>query len=141
MKQVWFPGTHSDVGGGYPELESGLSKITLQWMLREAKACHLLCDPERVATMLGERGCEYAKPDPKARFHESLQGLLWKVLEHIPKPRYDDETKKSSWERGLSRRRHWPKPGEDFFVHVSARERGAEYMRRLDLPSHATETD
>jgi uncharacterized protein (DUF2235 family) len=36
LKQVWFPGVHSDVGGGYPEAESGLSKIALQWMLNEA---------------------------------------------------------------------------------------------------------
>ena len=33
MKQVWFPGAHSNVGGGYPEAESGLSKITLRWLL------------------------------------------------------------------------------------------------------------
>jgi uncharacterized protein (DUF2235 family) len=29
MKQVWFPGSHCDVGGAYPESESGLSKIAL----------------------------------------------------------------------------------------------------------------
>jgi len=29
VKQVWFPGVHCDVGGGYPEKESGLSKIAL----------------------------------------------------------------------------------------------------------------
>jgi hypothetical protein len=28
-KQVWFPGVHCDVGGGYPEAESGLSKLAL----------------------------------------------------------------------------------------------------------------
>src|ERR1019366_1330126 len=34
LKQVWFPGVHCDVGGGYPELVSGLSKFALEWMLR-----------------------------------------------------------------------------------------------------------
>jgi uncharacterized protein (DUF2235 family) len=38
VKQVWFPGVHADVGGGYPEAESGLSKLALQWMLDEARA-------------------------------------------------------------------------------------------------------
>jgi uncharacterized protein (DUF2235 family) len=38
VKQVWFPGVHCDVGGGYPEAESGPSKIALKWMLEEAKA-------------------------------------------------------------------------------------------------------
>src|SRR5205823_6213705 len=36
IKQVWFAGVHSDVGGGYAEEESGLAKIALQWTLREA---------------------------------------------------------------------------------------------------------
>jgi uncharacterized protein (DUF2235 family) len=27
LKQVWFPGVHCDVGGGYPEAQSGLSKV------------------------------------------------------------------------------------------------------------------
>lgn len=34
MKQVWFSGVHTDVGGGYKE--DHLSNISLQWMLREA---------------------------------------------------------------------------------------------------------
>ena len=37
-KQVWFPGVHSDVGGGYPESESGLADLALDWMLSEAGA-------------------------------------------------------------------------------------------------------
>lgn len=36
LKQVWFAGNHSDVGGSYPEAESRLSDITLQWMIQEA---------------------------------------------------------------------------------------------------------
>ena len=31
VEQAWFPGVHSDVGGGYAE--TGLSDITLQWMM------------------------------------------------------------------------------------------------------------
>ncbi len=34
MKQVWFCGMHTDVGGGYPE--SALSDITLKWMIKNA---------------------------------------------------------------------------------------------------------
>lgn len=44
LKQVWFAGVHADVGGGYPDAEGGLSKISLRWMLREAKACGLLIE-------------------------------------------------------------------------------------------------
>jgi uncharacterized protein (DUF2235 family) len=34
VKQVWFPGAHSDVGGGYEE--RGLGDLTLRWMLDRA---------------------------------------------------------------------------------------------------------
>jgi Uncharacterized alpha/beta hydrolase domain (DUF2235) len=33
FEQVWFPGVHADVGGGYEENESRLSDNTLAWML------------------------------------------------------------------------------------------------------------
>jgi uncharacterized protein (DUF2235 family) len=35
MEQVWFPGVHSNIGGGYPD--QGLSDITLNWMVNKAK--------------------------------------------------------------------------------------------------------
>lgn len=33
--QMWFAGNHSDIGGSYPEHESRLSDIPLQWMVVE----------------------------------------------------------------------------------------------------------
>jgi uncharacterized protein (DUF2235 family) len=45
LRQVWFAGNHSDIGGSYPEDESRLSDIALQWMLEEATA---LPDPIHV---------------------------------------------------------------------------------------------
>jgi uncharacterized protein (DUF2235 family) len=33
FEQVWFPGNHADIGGGYPENESRLSDTALKWML------------------------------------------------------------------------------------------------------------
>jgi uncharacterized protein (DUF2235 family) len=32
FEQVWFAGNHSDIGGSYPENESRLSDITLEWI-------------------------------------------------------------------------------------------------------------
>ncbi|HEY7044227.1 MAG TPA: DUF2235 domain-containing protein [Nocardioidaceae bacterium] len=46
VKQVWFEGVHSDVGGGYPE--NGLSCTTLLWMADEAKAAGLVFDEHRL---------------------------------------------------------------------------------------------
>lgn len=36
LRQVWFAGNHSDIGGSYAEDESRLSDITLQWMTEQA---------------------------------------------------------------------------------------------------------
>ncbi len=38
FEQVWFPGVHADLGGGYPENESRLSDGALRWMLDRATA-------------------------------------------------------------------------------------------------------
>ena len=35
FRQVWFAGSHSDVGGSYPETEARLSDIALVWMVQE----------------------------------------------------------------------------------------------------------
>lgn len=42
VKQIWFPGAHSDVGGGYREI--GLSDGSLAWMIAEAEAQSLAVD-------------------------------------------------------------------------------------------------
>jgi len=36
IEQVWFPGVHSDVGGGYPESE--LALLSLDWMMSRVEA-------------------------------------------------------------------------------------------------------
>lgn len=43
MKQVWFCGSHTDVGGGYAEC--GLSNIALTWMVHEAAQAGLRIYP------------------------------------------------------------------------------------------------
>jgi hypothetical protein len=90
LKQVWFAGVHSDVGGGYPEAESGLSKITLEWMFCEACHAGLILDRTRVARILGYAGGDYALPDAAAGMHNSLDDA-WLLLEPLPH-RYVDMT-------------------------------------------------
>jgi uncharacterized protein (DUF2235 family) len=45
LREVWFAGVHSDVGGKF--LEHGLSDIALDWLIREARAAGLLLDEAR----------------------------------------------------------------------------------------------
>lgn len=63
LEQVWFPGVHSDVGGGYRETENGLSDIALQWMLEKAENCQL------------NFGNILLKPNPYVAMHETYRGF------------------------------------------------------------------
>jgi uncharacterized protein (DUF2235 family) len=63
LEQVWFPGVHSNVGGGYPESESGLSDLALNWMLDKAQNCNL--NFNRIDM----------NPNPLAPMHESYRGF------------------------------------------------------------------
>jgi uncharacterized protein (DUF2235 family) len=84
IKEVWFAGVHSDVGGGYAESESQLSKIALQWIVCEAELAGLVVDPQRKTDILGGKP-PYVAPDPATKNqHESLRGAWW-VAELWPK--------------------------------------------------------
>ena len=48
VEQVWFTGVHSDVGGGYPATESGLSNCAFRWMVVKATAQGLEFDADVV---------------------------------------------------------------------------------------------
>lgn len=50
LEQVWFPGVHSNVGGGYPD--EGLSDIALQWMISKARNTGLSFDENYIANNL-----------------------------------------------------------------------------------------
>lgn len=43
LKEVWFPGVHSDVGGGYRE--TGLSDASCDWMRKEATSIGIQFEP------------------------------------------------------------------------------------------------
>jgi uncharacterized protein (DUF2235 family) len=105
IEQRWFPGVHSDVGGGYPERESALSKIPLIWMVEEAKKAGLVITP---ATHLhlaygeprpGARTSgpmahhQYVRPSALGMMHNSL-GRAWMPLEILPKSARHRETRR-----------------------------------------------
>jgi len=128
LRQVWFAGVHCDVGGGYPEKESGLSKIALDWMIQEAKRSGAIIDPVREAEVLGGDGTgKYIAPDHNGPAHESLTGA-WNLAEFIPKKHYNWST--GEWKRrmNLYRRRTIPPAS---LVHDSVFLRSGGYTSRL----------
>lgn len=85
VKQVWFAGVHSDVGGSYPQKESGLSQIALNWMITEARNFGLQIDENKYGDVVLDRSNSGIKgPNPSQPVHKSLAGLWW-VLEYLPR--------------------------------------------------------
>jgi uncharacterized protein (DUF2235 family) len=93
VREVWFAGNHRDVGGSYPDAESGLSQLCLQWMLNEAGAHGLLLDKQRLAKLLPSKPPrdpeDPSVPDANGPIHDTLQRLWW-IPELLPKL-YRDE--------------------------------------------------
>lgn len=54
LKQVWFPGVHSDVGGGYEA--TGLSHCACQWMLQEAEGLGLRFESHLIDSLTPDSG-------------------------------------------------------------------------------------
>jgi uncharacterized protein (DUF2235 family) len=81
--QLWFPGVHCDVGGGYPPSGGGLWRNAFQWLVGEARGAGLLIDAQRLDAVLNQ-----PQPAPSAPWsepqHESLN-LAWWPAEFFPK--------------------------------------------------------
>jgi uncharacterized protein (DUF2235 family) len=127
VRNVWFAGVHSDVGGGYPAAEAGLAAISFAWMMREAGACGMHVDAAALERELREMG---GGPDPGAELHDSLRDG-WRLIECIPVKRYDWNTRRTVWRWTFGRRRSVVRDATRSYVrlHQSVLERMA---RRSD---------
>lgn len=63
--QLWFPGVHSDIGGGYSRC--GLSDGALNWMIKEAQTLGL---------QFRDDVLQQLKPDPLDQLHDSVTGVF-----------------------------------------------------------------
>lgn len=73
VKQVWFPGVHSDVGGGYAHV--GLSDGALKWMMDEASDKGLEFQPDLLRQL---------DIDHWGFLHDSLTGFF-RTLQSYPR--------------------------------------------------------
>ncbi|MFF7357073.1 MULTISPECIES: DUF2235 domain-containing protein [Streptomyces] len=89
LKQVWFAGVHCDVGGGYKE--TGLSDITLQWMVGQARRYGLKFDAEALSAVgpsemkAGESSDFRVEPDALGMLHSS-RTKLWRLARPLHRP-------------------------------------------------------
>ena len=80
FEQVWFPGVHSNIGGGYDN--HGLSDTTLLWMVSQLVEYQLLdLDLSCIRAALDQR-----TPYPTGKLEES-RTFVWKLLGcTVPRP-------------------------------------------------------
>ncbi len=139
LQQAWFAGVHSDIGGSYPELQSGLSKIALEWMVEEAVTKGLLVDAGRWACELGEGpACKrrHARPCATARLHNSLSWKWW-PLELLPHRYYEWRSRRQRWRIPLGAPRSIP-AGAAIHASVLRREAAADCQYSPRLPEAYT---
>lgn len=77
IRQVWFPGVHGDVGGGYKH--TGLSDGALQWMVDQVNALGEGLTLDTAA--LGSDFC----PDPLQDRHDEARKLIWQMRPRKPR--------------------------------------------------------
>jgi uncharacterized protein (DUF2235 family) len=73
IDQAWFPGVHSDLGGGYND--HGLSDGAFAWILERAEACGLAVDKDYVTRTI--------RPDASATLHNTRTGFYRLMRPHV----------------------------------------------------------
>ena len=96
VKQVWFEGAHSDVGGGYAQ--TGLSDTALLWMAREAHVAGLVFDAELLGTYVNS-GSDPIRHNPLSAMYRVDNEIL-QARGHLP---WNDEDEDDDFTGGLRR--------------------------------------
>ncbi|HEY8695061.1 MAG TPA: DUF2235 domain-containing protein [Chloroflexota bacterium] len=77
LEQVWFPGVHKDVGGGY--IQHQLSDLALRWMVDKAKECELVFRLGEPKMGLPDDPCGYLHDSFKCPY--KWLGKVWRQIE------------------------------------------------------------
>ena len=70
LEQVWFPGVHSNVGGGYPK--DDLAHVSLVWMMDQARAVG--AQGEELRYVAGRESAYRASANAHGRMYDSRSG-------------------------------------------------------------------
>ncbi|GAA1469161.1 DUF2235 domain-containing protein [Microbacterium thalassium] len=102
VKQVWFEGAHSDIGGGYSE--TGLSDTALLWMVREAHEAGLTFDAPLLERYVNS-GSDPIRHNPLSfgfRIHNLVLTLKMKLGARKQAEMFDRGLRRLAHERALS---------------------------------------
>ena len=102
VKQVWFEGAHSDVGGGYGE--TGLSDSALLWMVTEAHQAGLVFDTPLLSHYIasGSSAIRHNPVKPLFKVHNLILSAKMKLGMSNDVNSFSKGLRKLGNERGLS---------------------------------------
>ncbi len=87
LDQIWFAGVHSDIGGSYPENESRLSDIALEWMVHAAENLPDEMTPNGNGIKVDKRFL-HLYPDPCGPQHDAREpGYVWGLIKYAKRLR------------------------------------------------------
>jgi uncharacterized protein (DUF2235 family) len=103
VKQVWFSGVHSEVGGGTDN--NALSDITLLWMAEQARLAGLVFEGGQPGAGWEELSVPRAAPDYAGELHNSRHGLfrLAGAYDRLAQP-YDEKELEQAMSSTAARR-------------------------------------
>ncbi|WP_428030462.1 DUF2235 domain-containing protein [Ancylobacter sp.] len=116
VEQVWFPGVHSDIGGGCAE--DGIGRLVLDWMLKRIQT---LGEEKQIKVVL-RRDAEHIRTstacDQRAPIHESRTPLFFRdKLQPSLRVIAQQRPATTRWERMNSLPRHARPIGE--YLHIT----------------------
>ena len=123
VKQVWFAGFHSDLGGGYPPEDSSLAAVALCWMLGESIDHGLNVDPVRARAEM--RPPEGVPPNLLGDMQNSMN-FAWKCAEWFPTKQWSSTDGKRHLRVGAMPPFGKPRPRTipaNALLHVSVKDR------------------
>ena len=143
LREVWFAGVHSDIGGGYSPAQAQLALLAHRWMLGEAHAVGLRLDP--VQTLRQLTAAPGVVGDPGADQHDSMT-RAWKIAEWAPRRVWVKADARRSWQIGAMPPFRKPRPRmipENISIHRSVAVRMAHRTdyRPVNLPQQRIVAD
>ena len=104
IRQVWFCGAHSDVGGGYPRDPNGasLSDIPLDWLIRQAQESGLVFESHLRQNI---DGSSKSKIHKSRRKYYRLKKRLYREIHHGNGDTLIHRSGKERWERDSAYRK------------------------------------
>lgn len=88
VNEVWFTGAHADVGGGYKDEDTGLSGVTLDWMISQLSPYNVI-----------PKGTKACKVNPAGAVHDPEAGA-WGLLYRQKWRSFMDYATKSPYNHG-----------------------------------------